>query len=94
MDGLSNSTDETGPAGMVANPQDGTGMVYISLDPAVTGREWKQWNGTGFRFHSRVPLYYQGVHFVNIAKFLPCRWCCMDRSKFQTFFPFSKLFST
>jgi len=64
IDGLSNSTDETGPDRWewFANPQDGMGMVFtFSLDPAGMGREWNHWNGTGLVLISiPVSLYIWG----------------------------------
>jgi len=51
IDRLSNSTEETGPVPKewFANPRDWMGQEQFtfSLDPAGTGREWNQSNGTG-----------------------------------------------
>ena len=60
MDGLSNSTDETGPAGMVCYSagRDGNGLCFhwILREWDGNGTSGKGRDGTGFHFHSCVPL--------------------------------------
>ena len=55
-----------------ANPRDGTGMVYIITGSYGNGTSGTGRNGTGFHFHSRVPIYCGCSKYERLMRFAKC----------------------